>query len=639
MLRVIGIDRVEELFADVPADARFPVLDLPPALSELEASRYMSALAAQNVSVKEWPCFIGGGAYNHYSPAAVGHIMGQPQFYTAYTPYQPEVSQGTLQVSFEFQSLVCELLGLDVANDSVYDGASAVGEAVLMAQRLTRRERVVLSGSLHPQWREVVQSYVAARDVDIVSGHIDLDQNQVREQRVLDLVDEHTACVVVQQPDVFGHVRDFNGLAEAVHERGALLIIAVADATSLGLLKSPGAWGADIATAEGQSLGLPLQYGGPWAGLMACKAEYVRQLPGRISGQTTDHAGRRADGSERVTAPLSTQPTVLSTGLQPEPLLSELSRPGAPGHQLPELDVPEVDDLGGQVLRSELRLPEVGELDVIRHFTHLAQRNFSIDSVFYPLGSCTMKYNPRVNEDVARLPGIAHVHPLQPDETVQGALRIMYELQQLLAEITGFRAATLQPAAGAQGELAGMLMMRAYHLNRGDTQRRKVLVPDSAHGTNPATAAMCGFHTVSIPSDANGDIDLAKLEAELDDTVVGLMLTNPNTLGLFEKQLREVTDAVHRAGGLVYGDGANLNAILGVVKPAEMGFDCVHINVHKTFSTPHGTGGPGAGPVVVSSALEPFLPAPVVRHQDGKYVLDFDRPRSIGRLSYHGHFG
>jgi glycine dehydrogenase subunit 1 len=326
MLRTIGIDRVEALFGDVPEDARFPVLDLPPALSELEASRHLGELAGQNVSVRDWPCFIGGGAYNHYAPSAVGHIMGQPQFYTAYTPYQPEVSQGTLQVSFEFQSLVCDLLGLDVANDSVYDGASAVGEAVLMAQRLTRRERVVLAGSLNPQWREVVQSYVAARDVDIVSGAIDIEQNQVVEQRVLDLVDEHTACVVVQQPDVFGHVRDFNGLAEAVHERGALLIVAVADATSLGLLKSPGAWGADIATAEGQSLGLPLQYGGPWAGLMACKSEYVRQLPGRISGQTTDHAGRRGFvltlqareqhiRREKATSNICTSQTLLAIGI------------------------------------------------------------------------------------------------------------------------------------------------------------------------------------------------------------------------------------------------------------------------------------------------------------------------------------
>jgi glycine dehydrogenase subunit 2 len=242
---------------------------------------------------------------------------------------------------------------------------------------------------------------------------------------------------------------------------------------------------------------------------------------------------------------------------------------------------------------------------------------------------------------VARLAGIAHVHPLQPDETAQGALRIMFELQNLLAAITGFSAATLQPAAGAQGELAGMLMMRAYHLDRGESHRRKVLVPDSAHGTNPATAAMAGFHTVSVPSDPSGNIDLDRLKAELDETVVGLMLTNPNTLGLFERQLREVTAAVHSVGGLVYGDGANLNAILGVVKPAAMGFDCVHINVHKTFSTPHGSGGPGAGPVVVNDLLEPFLPAPVVvQDADGAFRLDFDRPGSIGRLKgFQGHFG
>src|SRR5918912_4437118 len=223
-----------------------------------------------------------------------------------------------------------------------------------------------------------------------------------------------------------------------------------------------------------------------------------------------------------------------------------------------------------------------------------------------------MKYNPRVNEDVARLAGIAHVHPLQPDATAQGALRIMFELQHLLAAITGFSAATLQPAAGAQGELAGMLMMRAYHLDRGERHRCKVLVPDSAHGTNPATAAMCGFTSVPIGTDAHGNVDLASLEAQLDETVVGLMLTNPSTLGLFEQHLRELCDAVHRVGGLVYGDGANLNAILGVVKPAQVGFDCLHINVHKTFSTPHGSGGPGAGPVVVNARLAPFLPTPVV---------------------------
>ena len=326
MLRVIGVDRVEQLFEDVPADARYPTLELPPALTELEASRYMAELASQNASVKEWPCFIGGGAYNHYSPAAVGHIMGQPNFYTAYTPYQPEVSQGTLQVSFEFQSLVCELLGMDVANDSVYDGASAVGEAVLMAQRLTRRERVILAGSVHPQWQEVVRSYVAPRGVEIVTSHLSVSERGIQEQRVAELLDAETAAVVVQQPDVFGHVRDLNGLAGAVHERGALLIVSSADPTSLGILKSPGGWGADIATAEGQPLGLPLQFGGPWAGLMACKSEYVRQLPGRISGQTTDNDGRRGFvltlqareqhiRREKATSNICTSQTLLAIGI------------------------------------------------------------------------------------------------------------------------------------------------------------------------------------------------------------------------------------------------------------------------------------------------------------------------------------
>src|SRR5215467_4175844 len=326
MLRTIGVERVQQLFDDVPAEARYPTLALPPALTELEVGRYMAKLASRNVSAQQWPCFIGGGAYNHYSPAAVGHIMGQPQFYTAYTPYQPEVSQGTLQASFEFQSLVCDLLGLEVANDSVYDGASAVGEAVLMAQRITRRDRVVLAGSVHPQWREVVRSYIAARDVELVTGGVTIAASGLTERRVADLLDDDTACVVVQQPDVFGHVRDLNGLADAVHERGALLIVSVADPTSLGLLKSPGDWGADIAVAEGQPLELPLQFGGPWAGLMACKSEHMRQLPGRISGQTTDHDGRRGFvltlqareqhiRREKATSNICTSQTLLAIGV------------------------------------------------------------------------------------------------------------------------------------------------------------------------------------------------------------------------------------------------------------------------------------------------------------------------------------
>ncbi|HEX6510859.1 MAG TPA: aminomethyl-transferring glycine dehydrogenase subunit GcvPA [Chloroflexota bacterium] len=326
MLRVAGASSIEDLFADVPAAARFPQLDLPPALTEMEAAKHLGQIAAQNISVKDWPCFVGGGAYNHYSPAAVAHIMGLPQFYTAYTPYQAEVSQGTLQAMFEFQSLTCELLGMDAANASVYDGASAVGEALLMAQRITQREHAVFAGSLNPHWRAVASTYVSARDVDVVSSRVSIDGGCLAESPVLDLVDEHTACVVVQQPDFFGHIHDLDGLAEAVHQRGALLVMCVADPTSLGLLKPPGAWGADVATAEAQPLGLPLQYGGPWAGLMACRTEHIRQLPGRIAGQTTDVDGRRGFvltlqareqhiRREKATSNICTSQTLLAIGV------------------------------------------------------------------------------------------------------------------------------------------------------------------------------------------------------------------------------------------------------------------------------------------------------------------------------------
>src|SRR5215213_5338852 len=283
-----------------------------------------------------------------------------------------------------------------------------------------------------------------------------------------------------------------------------------------------------------------------------------------------------------------------------EPLISEISRPGRPGHRLPgQDDIPPKCELSSDLQRDALPLPEVSELDLMRHAVHLSTKNHSIDSGFYPLGSCTMKYNPKINEDIARLPGFLSVHPHQPESTVQGALEVMWELQRILEAITGFDAATLQPAAGAHGELCGMLMIRAALRARGQGHRTKVLIPDSAHGTNPATAAMCGFYTVAIPTDSRGNVDLDRLKAEVDGQTVGLMLTNPNTLGLFEEQVLEITETVHRAGGLVYGDGANLNAILGVVRPAELGFDALHINVHKTFSQPHGGGGPGAGPVAV----------------------------------------
>jgi glycine dehydrogenase subunit 2 len=267
----------------------------------------------------------------------------------------------------------------------------------------------------------------------------------------------------------------------------------------------------------------------------------------------------------------------------------------------------------------------------------------SVDTHFYPLGSCTMKYNPKLNEDVARLPGFNWIHPLQPEDTVQGALRVQYELQNLLAEIAGFDAVTLQPAAGAQGELVGVLTIKAYHQARGDTQRTKILVPDAAHGTNPATAAMCGFKVVTIKSDSRGNVDLEHLAKLVGPDTAGLMLTNPNTLGLFDEHLLEITEMVHQAGGLMYGDGANLNAILGIVKPGEVGFDVMHINLHKTFSTPHGGGGPGSGPVCAKAHLAPYLPTPLVAKEtrDGQDHYFFQEvPQSVGKVrSFWGNFG
>jgi len=294
-----------------------------------------------------------------------------------------------------------------------------------------------------------------------------------------------------------------------------------------------------------------------------------------------------------------------------EPLIYELSSPGREGVSLPKVDVPKAV-LPEGLTRQELPLPELSEMDVVRHFVHLSQLNHGVDVGFYPLGSCTMKYNPKVNEDVARLPGFAFSHPLQDPETAQGNLALMYSLQEWLAEIGGFAGVTLQPAAGAHGEFTGILIIRAYHQDRGDTKRTKILVPDSAHGTNPATTTMSGLTAVEIPSDERGNVDLDALRTECDDTVAGLMLTNPNTLGLFEEHVIEVIDQVHTCGGLVYGDGANMNALLGVVRPGDLGIDVLHYNLHKTFSTPHGGGGPGSGPVGVAEHLVDFLPGPIV---------------------------
>ena len=293
-----------------------------------------------------------------------------------------------------------------------------------------------------------------------------------------------------------------------------------------------------------------------------------------------------------------------------EPTVYEKSVPGRSGIDLPDLDVPP-SSLPVELLRDDNGLPELSQLDVVRHYLRLAQRNYGVDTGFYPLGSCTMKYNPKLSERLARLNGFANTHPLQDPETVQANLAVLYELQTWLAEIGGFAGVSLQPAAGAHGELTGLLMIRAHHHARGDRERVQMLIPDSAHGTNPASTSMAGFRTLQIPSDERGNIDIAAVRAACDRSVAGIMLTNPNTLGLFEERVVEVVELVHGCGGLVYGDGANMNALTGVVRPGDLGFDVMHYNLHKTFATPHGGGGPGSGPVAASEALVDYLPGPV----------------------------
>jgi len=325
-------------------------------------------------------------------------------------------------------------------------------------------------------------------------------------------------------------------------------------------------------------------------------------------------------------------------------LLFEMSRPGRRCHRLPACDVPV--SVAGELLPPSARagspppLPEVGEIDLMRHFNNLSTRNMSIDTNFYPLGSCTMKYNPKRHERLSALPGMAHLHPLQEEETIQGMLELLFEMQNYLAEISGLDTVSLQPAAGAQGELTALYVAAAYFRDRGETQRKRVLIPDSAHGTNPASASLAGFQAVTIKSNLKGLVDLDDLKSKLDDRTAVFMITNPNTLGLFEKQIAAITKMLHEQGALVYLDGANMNAILGITRPGDFGADMQHYNVHKTFTGPHGAGGPGSGPIAVRKHLAPYLPVPLVAKDGERYRLDYDRPKSIGRVrTFCGNIG
>jgi len=321
-----------------------------------------------------------------------------------------------------------------------------------------------------------------------------------------------------------------------------------------------------------------------------------------------------------------------------EPTINELSSQGRKAYNLPKLDVPEKEIILDCLKDTLPRLPEVSEHDLVMHYTRLAHRNFAVDLGFYPLGSCTMKYNPRFADSIASMPSFADTHPATPDYLSQGNLEVLYNIEQILLEITGMDNATFQPPAGASGELTGLLMIKSYHIENGNNNKNKIIVPDSAHGTNPASASMAGFDVLEVPTNDRGLVDIDKLQNIVDDTVAGLMLTNPNTVGLFETDILKIAEIIHKVDGLLYYDGANLNAIVGVSRPGDMGFDIVHSNLHKTFATPHGGGGPGSGPVAVKDFLKEYLPGPIVEHTDSKYVWYFPE-KSIGRMhGFHGNF-
>ncbi|QWK20054.1 MAG: aminomethyl-transferring glycine dehydrogenase subunit GcvPB [Hydrogenobacter thermophilus] len=322
-------------------------------------------------------------------------------------------------------------------------------------------------------------------------------------------------------------------------------------------------------------------------------------------------------------------------------LIFELSKRGRKGFSLPSLDVPEVslEEYLGEHFRKELDFPEVSELDAIRHYTNLSKLNYSVDTNFYPLGSCSMKYNPRIAEEISRWEEFTDMHPMTPEDYAQGSLEVIYRLKELLKELGGFSEVSLEPAAGAQGELLGLLLIRAYHMDMGKEYKRKILIPDSAHGTNPASAAVCGFEVITVKSDANGELDWRDFSDKLKDDVAGLMITNPNTLGIFERRIKDMAQALHEKDALLYMDGANFNALVGIAKPGLWGVDIMHFNLHKTFGTPHGGGGPGGGAVGVSEKLVPYLPVPQVEFDGEKYFLSWDRPKSVGKmLSFYGHF-
>jgi glycine dehydrogenase len=698
MLAAVGQPSLEALIdAIVPPAIRLAApLALPAPLAEEEALAEIAAIAAKNQVFRS---FIGMGYYGTRTPKVIlRNVLENPAWYTAYTPYQAEISQGRMEALINFQTMVCDLTGMEIANASLLDEGTAAAEAMTLAKRSCRSKSNLffVSEDCHPQTIAVVKTRAEALGIDVVVG----------DDAAAAAADAF--AVLLQYPASTGALRDYAAVVQAVHARGGLVAVA-ADLLALTLIKPPGEWGADIVVGSSQRFGVPLGFGGPHAAFLACRDAYKRSMPGRLVGVSVDAQGRPAyrltlqtreqhirrekatsnictaqvllavmasmyavyhgpEGLRRIArrvhrltaifaaglraAGLRTNETYFDTlavrGVDAEKIhaaararrinLRELGR-DAVGVSLDETttraDVQalwEIFGVAADIDALDARVPDAippslvrasaflthpvfnthhSEHELLRYLRSLADKDLALDRTMIPLGSCTMKLNATAEMIPVTWPEFADLHPYAPAEQAAGYRQLVAELESMLAEITGYDAVSLQPNSGAQGEYAGLLAIRAYHRARGQGHRNVCLIPESAHGTNPASAQLVGMEVVVVKCDAEGNVDVADLKAKAaqhGDRLAALMVTYPSTHGVFEEAIREICDIVHAHGGQVYLDGANLNALVGLAKPGLFGADVSHLNLHKTFCIPHGGGGPGVGPVAVKAHLAPYLP-------------------------------
>ena len=706
MLREVGHDSLESMTdAIVPASikptarldpASSPGLALPGSLTEVEALARIRAIAARNDVFRS---FIGQGYYGTHTPNVIlRNILENPAWYTAYTPYQAEISQGRMEALINFQQMCADLTGMDIANASLLDEATAAAEAMTLAKRSAKSKSNLfyVADNVHPQTLEVVRTRADGLGIDLQVGP------------AAGAADADSFGVLLQYPDTYGHIADHAALADAVHTRGGVVAVA-SDLLALTLIRAPGEWGADIVVGNTQRFGVPFGFGGPHAGFMACRDAFKRSMPGRLIGVSVDAQGKPAyrltlqtreqhirrekatsnictaqvllavmasmyavyhgpDGLKRIAQRTHRLASILAaalrnaginvggeffdtlhvTGIDAEAIHA---RSVAAGYNLRHIDsvslgisldetttredvvalaglfgaACDIDALdaaiGGELPSGLLRTSAYlqhpvfnthhSEHEMLRYLRSLADKDLAMDRTMIPLGSCTMKLNATAEMIPITWPEFADIHPLAPSSQTRGYQELVASLEAMLAEITGYDAVSFQPNSGAQGEYAGLLAIRAWHASRGEGHRNICLIPESAHGTNPASAQMCGMKVVVTRCDANGNVDVADIRAQAEKhsaNLAAIMMTYPSTHGVFEEDVVEICETVHRHGGQVYTDGANMNALVGLAKPGKWGSDVSHLNLHKTFCIPHGGGGPGVGPCAVKSHLAPFLP-------------------------------